>query len=495
MAALTPTEAAYVRQLKALLPGGVLWNLEPDSILTALVSAVAGELARVDARSDDLVNEEDPRTAVETLSDWERVLGLPDACLTVIPSSTADRQAAIVRRLTARGGQSAAYFLGLAAARGFIATVDEPTTHAWRLTSDLLHSSSACEVTYFRASVARAGDRVVSRASPELECVIGHAQPAHANAIFRYLAAGRAIASPTGAAWLTWDVPHKGYAAAVWCVDHFIGVGYDDENDAAIAATSTADGSLWTRALTSFPLAAFSALATSGPVTVAVGAKWASGAERGFIASSSDGGATWIERTDPASNSGAYTAVVATSSGFVATGYSNAAQDPSTPTLVIASTDGATWTQRASLADPSKTFDTHVNALAANGATVVGIGDAAWVSTDGGVTFAPRYAAGTGQAVLWDGSQWVAVGNRVVTSPDGNTWTTRFDVPGALSALAGNHANLVAAGADSSATPQGLVYTSSDGGLTWTQRGAPSDLVYNALAWSGAIYLGVGAVP
>ena len=57
--------AAYADQLKQLLPRGRLWLLEADAKLRALLLAIAEELARVDARGVDLINESDPRTADE----------------------------------------------------------------------------------------------------------------------------------------------------------------------------------------------------------------------------------------------------------------------------------------------------------------------------------------------------------------------------------------------------------------------------------------------
>jgi uncharacterized protein YmfQ (DUF2313 family) len=111
-------QPAYARALRLLLPPGRLFD-EPGAELTLLLGALADELARVDARGVDLVNESDPRTAVETLSDWESMVGLPDDRVLSIPSTTAARQVAIVAKLVARGGQSPGYFAALCAACGY----------------------------------------------------------------------------------------------------------------------------------------------------------------------------------------------------------------------------------------------------------------------------------------------------------------------------------------------------------------------------------------
>ncbi len=115
---------AYARQLKQLLPRGLLWKLEPDSWLSKLLLAIADELARSDARGEDLVDEWDPRSALETLTDWERVLGITPA----LGATTIQRQTAITAAVVARGGSTPAYFISLAASLGFVATIDGPGT-------------------------------------------------------------------------------------------------------------------------------------------------------------------------------------------------------------------------------------------------------------------------------------------------------------------------------------------------------------------------------
>jgi uncharacterized protein YmfQ (DUF2313 family) len=128
------------------------------------------------------VDEWDPRTALETLPEWERVVGITD------PSAvTSERQAAIAAKLVARGGQTAAYFEELAAFLGFVATVEVTAPHTWRMNVDLSQSpGAALNVTEARAGVARAGDRVVNRDVAELESVINRAKPAHTVALFAY---------------------------------------------------------------------------------------------------------------------------------------------------------------------------------------------------------------------------------------------------------------------------------------------------------------------
>jgi uncharacterized protein YmfQ (DUF2313 family) len=175
----------YARQLKQLLPRGALWNLAPGSWLSNLLLAIADEFARIDARAETLIDEWDPRTALETLADWERVLGLPSI------GDTAARQLAAASRLAARGGSTPAYFIALAASLGFVATYDEPAVYTWRLTVDLAQSSSPFQFTRTkaRAGLARAGARVVTWGAADLESAVRRSNPAHTVVRFAYLGA------------------------------------------------------------------------------------------------------------------------------------------------------------------------------------------------------------------------------------------------------------------------------------------------------------------
>lgn len=185
--AIPADAASYARQLKQLLPPGLLWRLDVDSWLSDLLFAIGQELARVDARAVDLLDEWDPRTAFELLADWERVLGLPEPG-TALAVDTRERQIAVARKLVARGGQTAAYFVELAARAGFVATVTETVAHTWRMDVDLAASSAsyALVISEARVGTARAGDRIANRSVGELEAIINRAKPAHTVVLFAY---------------------------------------------------------------------------------------------------------------------------------------------------------------------------------------------------------------------------------------------------------------------------------------------------------------------
>lgn len=199
--------ASYARQLKALLPRGAVWKLEPESELSKLLTALAQELARVDGRAEDVVNEWDPRTALELLSDWEEMLGLPDDVFTEIPASVGERRTNILSRLLARGGASHQYFIDVAAVLGFTITISEYTVsrsgtlksgdpiygiawaYAWLVTVDL--SSTALEgwegqTILFRSGQSVSGDPIRSWNGPYLEALFRKLKPAHTLVLFEY---------------------------------------------------------------------------------------------------------------------------------------------------------------------------------------------------------------------------------------------------------------------------------------------------------------------
>lgn len=195
---------AYQAQLAALLPHGRAWPREDGSTLMQLAHAKAEELARIDGRVSDLLEEVDPRTTLELLDDWERVAGLPDSCIAA-PDSIAERRAAIQSRITAIGGQTIGYFVDLAATIGFAITIDEfrpfrigsdvgdrlcgeGWAHVWRVNVQPPAADAGFGLTirYFRVGQSAVGERLVGFGSLDLECIIRRAAPAHSTVIFAY---------------------------------------------------------------------------------------------------------------------------------------------------------------------------------------------------------------------------------------------------------------------------------------------------------------------
>lgn len=107
----------YKQMLWNLLPPGRAFVRGPDREFNKLFDAMSQEYSRIDCRTIDLINEANPISTLELLSDWERVAGLPDDC-DVVPETIQDRRSALLAKLASQGGQSPQYFIDVAAAMG-----------------------------------------------------------------------------------------------------------------------------------------------------------------------------------------------------------------------------------------------------------------------------------------------------------------------------------------------------------------------------------------
>jgi uncharacterized protein YmfQ (DUF2313 family) len=186
----------YREMLAALMPPGGAWR---GPVLAELLDAAAGELARLDGRIADLLDREaDPRAALELLAQWEAELALPGPC--ALPAETlALRRERAHDALTARGGASRAFFVGLAARLGYAISIEEfrpfragrnaageslygeDWTWAWRV-----RVAAAETVRRFRAGASAAGEPLAAWGNDLLECVIGRVRPAHTRVLFGY---------------------------------------------------------------------------------------------------------------------------------------------------------------------------------------------------------------------------------------------------------------------------------------------------------------------
>ncbi len=190
----------YLLSLQQLIPEGQAWPRETDAVLTRLLAGMAEEPARVEARSEALVEEADPRETVELLPDWERVAGLPDEC-TAAAETIGQRQQALVARLTARGGQSPRYFIDLAAALGFEIEIVErrPFRSGFSHSGDPLGGDGwmfvwevhLAEITqrFFLSGQGHAGEPLSTWGNAILECLFEKLKPAHT--ILRFVQIGR----------------------------------------------------------------------------------------------------------------------------------------------------------------------------------------------------------------------------------------------------------------------------------------------------------------
>ena len=196
-----PSAQAYRDQLLALCPPGAALPDDPSSTWGKLLDALALELARVDERTDDLLAETDPRAALELLTDWERVLGLPGQCGGTA-RTLAERRMAAHAALVAQGGATPAYLRAVAAALGYPDVVVEEFVPAradhltaggavyaesWHHAFRLLLSATA--VRRFKAGSGMSGDALATWGDERLVCEIGRVAPAQTVPIIAYTAA------------------------------------------------------------------------------------------------------------------------------------------------------------------------------------------------------------------------------------------------------------------------------------------------------------------
>lgn len=192
----------YADALAARLPEGPFWAgfRDADGRGRALLTAKAKGPADIDARARDLVREANPLGALETLDARETEAGLPDACSAGVATTVQERRAAVAAKWASRGGQSIAYFVGLAAKLGYGVEVDEwrPFVAGWSACGDVLGGAPANRhywrvrvlgprVTLFRCGASRCVDRLgkIARAE-DLECRLHALKPAHTHLTVGY---------------------------------------------------------------------------------------------------------------------------------------------------------------------------------------------------------------------------------------------------------------------------------------------------------------------
>jgi hypothetical protein len=287
---------------------------------------------------------------------------------------------------------------------------------------------------------------------------------------------GIILSSSDGAEWAIKVTPgtHDWYNALVTAGDKIITVGTSG------SIMSSQDTLTWTKQ-TSERLGQLHDIAWNGNQTVAVG-------ESGILATS-PAGAAWA-----AVNDGSYYTVTWDGSRFVAIGiYGN----------VAASSDGFTWTNLPSI---SSIFS--INDVTYNGSKYVAVGrnysgatptpGIIMNSTDG-TSWNPVYNSNGGmlESVAWNGSQFVAVGGRplssspiesqtILTSSDGTNWTSvTSSSDHALKSVIWDGSRFVAVGYG------GAILASADG-TNWTVMNSGTVHDLNDIAFYENQYIVVG---
>lgn len=194
------TLQAWRSALQSLLPPGRAFTRESDSVLTRVLESMAAMYLAAQVWLEGLLAQADPRRATSLLGDWERVLGLPDAC-TPAGLLLQDRQRAAYQRLVEQGGQSRAYFIELARLLG------EPNvtiTQFKRFTCNSNCNNALAgpdDVFHWRVNIPRAAanarlfnagsnctSALQSYTPSVIECAFNRRKPAHTTVSFSYSA-------------------------------------------------------------------------------------------------------------------------------------------------------------------------------------------------------------------------------------------------------------------------------------------------------------------
>jgi len=199
----------------------------------------------------------------------------------------------------------------------------------------------------------------------------------------------------------------------------------------------------------------------------------------GYVCTSDDGGATWTERT--ALGVGVWNSVASSADGtkLVVT-------DNSPGYLYTSADSGATWTQRTAFG----MRNWHGVASSDDGSKLVAVVYEGYIytSTDSGATWTERVSSGSrlwaGVASSSDGTKLVACEENgyVYTSTDsGATWTERTSAysDAWLTVVSSSDGEKLVA-----ASRNGYIYTSTDSGATWTERVSASARAWRGIAMS-----------
>ncbi|MBK3434845.1 DUF2313 domain-containing protein [Pseudomonas fluorescens] len=182
-------------QIRLLLPP-VSYNGSAP-YLSATIEAEANAMNLADAQAGTVYSTIFPNSG-EGLSDWERVLGLPDPCLVGQAQTVGQRVQAVISKLQGRAGQSKPFFIALAKSLGYditittftparagIARAGDPINggdwnFTWRVNAPAVTTSHA------RAGNSGAGDPLTAWGNRALECRLGQIKPAESILLFGY---------------------------------------------------------------------------------------------------------------------------------------------------------------------------------------------------------------------------------------------------------------------------------------------------------------------
>jgi len=119
--------STYGPVLRQHLPPGPALEAPDGSQLAALLDGIGTSYDQWATIADALLQEFDPRTTTDLLSDWETAYGLPGSNPSP-PATIAARRQALYARQQAGQPPTPAFFIALCATLGYTATITAPYT-------------------------------------------------------------------------------------------------------------------------------------------------------------------------------------------------------------------------------------------------------------------------------------------------------------------------------------------------------------------------------
>jgi uncharacterized protein YmfQ (DUF2313 family) len=190
--------ADFGAAVQALMPRGRAWPRFAGTVQQAVAQAVGDCLFAFHALCALWLDTESfPDTAQQCLPDWETDYGLPDSC-SPAGATVLQRRTALMAKIAASpGGQTMAYYIGVAAALGYTITITTwpPFTFgsafggalvgplwnfAWRVNAPTI------TVKRFTFGTSHFGEPFWTIDNTELQCRLGKIAPAYGVLWFQY---------------------------------------------------------------------------------------------------------------------------------------------------------------------------------------------------------------------------------------------------------------------------------------------------------------------
>jgi len=294
--------------------------------------------------------------------------------------------------------------------------------------------------------------------------------------------AGAVMTSTDGSTWTTSASPDVNLSWKSVTYGNGLFVAVANSGTGKRVMTSP-DGITWTAYASANDTLSWQSATYSNGLFVAVGSA-------GAVMTSTDG-SSWATRTAAAND--AWRSVTYGNGLFVAVGSAGA---------VMTSTNGTTWTTRTAAAANNWTSVTYSNGLFA-AVAATGSGNRIMTSPDGSAWTAQTYPPDQAwDAVTYGNGLFVAVacgvaisqvcntsvGNRVMTSPDGLTWTARTTPAADSPWTAVTYGNGQFVAVAQSGTSQ--VLTSPDG-IAWTARTAAANNTWRSVTYGNGRFVAV----